>query len=995
MSMIELNYPSNIAGVQITPLWTYLTAAVHDKNFFVQDSYVYPPIKKPLGMTGVASNDVVSVDIYQGEILYKGPSRGLDGAQRIASVVPVDGTFEYLLPSLQVGPIHLTAVGYDNLNNELVRNRLDFLTTNWAIFLWGFYTIIRQDAPAINRMLNPHLCQSLIGVPDIQAWYLTLTHTPLADWPSTEAGRAVTRGALQALYGDHTSRKAILDHLKAVFGSLPVLQDPDGWVLGGTDYRGSGTTVAVTGASVDVGVDPLFVEVRSDVLRAPVPATDYGYTGTVITLNDVSNIYSGDSPVFELQVLDTTFDIDDWVGVTPYATSFDVDVWQNSDPLFGATLSVFASPTATGGAYWKPVAGDRDATAQNLVAAWNATIAPVYFLTATFLGSPGRIQVSGDVAAAGGADFFKNLTIRKGGSNPTLCMISISESRPLEASAGDIIGVSALGNGEIAESPSLFLGATKTGLRHTLSGTVTEDGDSLPHGAAGSDVAQTLYWLLEAYLVVDSFTGADALLDSDGSLTGYAGHYFLLTSHPILDFVSATKNGSTIVPTVYPPTVVDIGLTTPTLTDAYDISYYRRPFQELRDSVDRAGSILWSPSINLENGLLAGGTRTNRLYTESINILSSSAITMSASGMDEINSVWGRSGSGELLRDVACYATDMYVTGDIFSENQTVSIGRDEVTITTITKIPYVGDRIFFSPPLKEKHYYGEDVYIPDTQVLPTLQVLNVLDFAEPQAQGIEIPVGKSVFLDLVDNMFRDTVRKVYVQVSDSPTSGFSDWTELPYPYRLRRAAIDPMGDPAAIGDEYTPWVQSFGSSAYTISYNAASGDTPPGMFPVGSTRISGASASETDGVQKVFPRGCRIDGSYLSFWCRGSGTQGTCYLDLSRKVPMDAEGAQALEFSVPFTKPGSEWTLVVLDLSSIPATERPDIRTLRFRCPVSGYIDVSGIYGERIHRYYGLKLVVYNSRSRADYILTRLGVRTLIDREHPLWAKDVATPGV
>jgi len=971
MSYLEMYPPKSISGVPILPLWGTLTAAVHDGNFYYKDKYTFPPITRPTQITGACSTDITLIDVYLGE-WYGSP---VDRTNRIATVTPVSGTYEFYLPRCSPGMIKLTAVGYNSLHEIVATVRLDFLTANWAILLWGFYAVVLSSIGEIDVLLHPWLSQNKVRLQEILRDYLPLTRTPQVDWETIESARAITRGALQALYANHTTRKAILDYLKAWFGSLPLLENPDGWYLGGTDYREAinlSATIGVSGAAANT---PVSYTVISDTFRNVISNASISVVGKTITVTSTGETYPGAAPIFEIDLLSTQFTDGDSIVVANYVQ--DSLAWPETPTTETVNdTEIIASSTSNTSQYWQYTA-NLATTVANFVSAWNRTISPVHNLTAAYVGNYGRVLIIG---TSKNPDTYSRKCVYKSGPYPDLCPIRILPTRMWSVSPGDTITVTTVATGAVSDYGSLFLAQDKSDQVQSSYGTVTLYNDSLPFGQQETYIRVNEYWELDSYTYSIVMHGTEAEQDLAGDITKVAGAWYFRLPVPCQSILSVSVSGTPISTTFIDPDVVVIGSNQPGSSTEYTITAKRRPDMEAQEATDRARSVQYPAVAHIEKR-----PQYSVLYASDLQVMSATDLSYTATMMKNVDGVWARDKCSHLLVDSDCGATSWYVESGVFSVGDIISCGRDTVTITQVTAVPYIGDIVTFEPGTLEKHYRGEYVYIPDTIATPTLELSTPLDMMYPASIGLPVPINAGVYLDLFDSQFGPTERKVYISQSDSLNSGWTSWTESPYPYLLRPASIDPMCDPSKTST-YIPWGLSYGASGtYTISYL---NDQPAGELNVGCMRISGGSASTTIGVEKRFPRSFN-PGTSITFYAKGSGTSGTCYIDLSSIVPLNTT-ASDLGYKFAFAKPGASWTKITVDISSIPESVRKNIRIVRFRSTVSGTLDVFGLFPGTVYRYAKIKIVATGTRRREDYVLSRIGVHTF----HTRHFRNVLNPG-
>jgi len=962
-SSVSINYPTTIQGVPIDPLWWTLVDLIHDNNFYYKDRYVFPVLAKPIMLYGAVSSDVVGVDIYRGSDII--PS------EKIASLYPENNVISFLLPKCSVGSIELNARAYNSLNEEVARTRVYLLTTYWATLLWPFYCELRKEQTHIDRILHPRLSQDYIGVPDIEANFLTITKTPKVDWDNLDSARAVTKMALQGLYTGDITPKGLKDYIAAYFGSLPVIKDPTGWVLGGDDYSRSATLSGTVGASANLALPLQAYSMYSSMYESVVPTADYTVGGTgLVTVTSTAHIYPGCYPVFDLEVLDWTFLPGDYIALTRTATASS-SVWDES------STSILTDSKIICGVNWAPSGGSILNTATSIASAWNTVITPNYFLTATVFEAPGRIKITGS-----GVDpsFFQDIGIIKGGSYPDLVMVKITRSKTNDISGSDVLNLSGLGNGQIQDYGSLFLGTTKGQQRHILEGTVSFTGNAQSYHESGSSIYINDYWKLDSYTVTDTFTSLDVVLDSDGSVVASGNSYYKL-SYPILSSVSYDFGATSLV--VVPPDIVDLGITPPSTGT---ITYYRVPTREAIDATQQVIPSFFSPSVTVESPYVGPNDESKCIYAVDITECATGGIiAYTSAGLVEDSGVWTRTKASTVLKDSNCGDRNIFVPSGIFEVGDIVIVGRDRVTISSLETIQYVGDELTLSSGLLEKHYARENIYAPDDVLSHSLYTSTPLDLYNPTASGVFFPPNKGVYLDVVDSRFDTTARTISISKSDSELSGWTSWEELPYPYLISPAMLDPMGQD--LGGEYIAWHSSQGGGAYTVTTLAGSANTPTGHFPAGCLSIAGNSVANNIGVDKHFPQGCGL-GSNISFWVQNtSGASGTCYLDLSTRVPMDSEGTVQLENSFAFSKPASgSWNQVNIDISTIPSSSLGSIKTVRFRIPIAGTVLVASMYPERYYRYFKVGFDILGSKGRTDYVLSRIGIKTVTDPKHPVF---------
>jgi hypothetical protein len=980
VSLITLNYPDTIAGIQITPLWWNLVSYVHDKNFYYKDLYTFPILGNATVLTGTVSSDVVGIDVYRGSInksdSFQAGARGSIPAEKISSIIPINGAYTFLLPPCAPGEVEINAVAYDGTNREVARTRIGFVTTYWACLLWGLYVELMGEAPSLLKLLNPWLSQDYVGVPEIVSNFLPMARLPQVNWPSLDAARAVVRDALQSIYLHPISNGSLVNYTTDWLGSRSVLQDPTHWVLGGTDWRSSGSIAASVGASFSAGFPLLSTLLRSGAFTTPLPVADYTVDASGnVSLTSVSHTFHGSLPLFEIDILSFNFLSGDWLGVATYDTPF-TQAWTDYSP----TLSTPTKISTPGD--WSVSPMDRNGTAQSIVSAWNATIQPLYGLQATYLGSLGRITISG---SGGTLSDYSNIQILKGGPNPSLTPIKITRTRPIDFLDPDTVSINALGNGALQTYGALFLGRAGSPQRHILEGTVTAAGNSTPYRNGKSLLSLSETWVPPQDLTTIDIPLSSIAQDADGSRTGTVGHWYTRLPQALYSLESYDLNG--ITPVVVPPDVLDLGNTTPTASGS--VTYYPLPVEALNKEVARISPSFFVPEVEIDQPWVGPSTSSAVYYTEDLNAFSSGANWVdSYSGLVADSGVWTVGKTTALTQDSSCYDTSQYVPTGIFSVGDVVVVGRDRVTISSIQTIQYVGDRLYYTAGLQENHYAGEIIYVPD-DVLPKWIQSGTLDLLQP---GLPVPPGKNLLFDLVDELFGNTTRTVQIQWADSPSGFAGNWTTLDPPMQLLSSPLDAMGGPTSMGSEYQPWALSQSASGtYTVSPLYGTSNSVPGFYPSGCTRITGYSSSTTIGVQKSFPRGIPLSSDTLTFWARtGSASGGSCTIDFSQRVPLGSlEGATSLEYSIPWTAPasGNGWQQINVDISSIPLTIRTQISTIRFRVLQNlTWVDISMLYPQRYYRYFQVKILVYNTQSRVDYVLTRVGARTQVSKQYPAW---------
>ncbi len=979
MSLITLSYPEAIAGVEITPLWWSLVSLVHDKNFYYKDRYTFPLIGKPVLLYGTASNDVTGIDVYRGSVNSMDQSlggvRGSIPSEKIASVIPENGVYSVLLPPCAPGEVELNAIAYNNLNAEVARTRLAWVSTYWASLIWGWYVETMQEYPAIQRLLHPWLSQDYAGIPEIVSNFLPMTKLPQVAWSSLDSARAIVRDALQALYLFPVSQESLTNYCTDWLGSEAVLKDPTQWVLGGTDWRFEGQISAVPGASVSSGFPLLSTLLRSNAYTTTLPASDYTVSSSGdVTLTGSGNTYPGSYPSFEIDVLSSDFLSGDWVGVV----SYDVDplkAWTNYAPATTA-IATISTPT-----HWTAYANSRSNTADSIVSAWNTYITPVCGLQASRSGAPGRIAIT-----ASGSGDFSSFEVQKGGGNPDLTPLRVSRVRPINFADPDTVAVHSLGNGDLVTYNSMFLGRAGSPQRHILEGTITGTGDSQPYLNRRSALSLSEWWVPQQDQVTETFSYADIQVDTDGSITGVVGDQYIRVSQPIYSITSYSLDGAT--PVIVPPDILDLGSSSLDTTVSYSITYYPLAVNKITKAVGRISPSFFTPEVEIDQPWVGPETTDKVWYSGNLDDLSSAGSWVSSSsGLVSDAGVWTVSKASYILADSACYDSSQYVPIGVFSIGDIVTVGRDIVTITNIVTEQYVGDHLYYDQILQESHYAGESIYVPDSS-LPRYLESETLDLLEP---SLVFPPGKNILLDIVDSKFGDTVRSASVRWSSSSAGPWGAWEPLPATRLLLSSPLDPLAGPTSLGPEYQEWTLSQGAAGtYTTTPLYGTANSVPGFYPSGCLRISGYSSDATLGIQKSFPRGCQISARTISLWARSSGAGGTCTLDLGQRVPLGAlEGPTALSYSLPWTAPGSGagWQQIDIDLSLVPAAALANTCTLRFRVTQNtGNVDVAMLYPQQFQRYFQVQVVVYNARSRTDYVLTRIGIRTEPSKKYPLW---------
>lgn len=987
MSLITLRYPEAIAGVEITPLWWSLVSLVHDRNFYYKDRYTFPIIGKPLLLTGTASADVAGVDVYRGSVnsydQFQGGGRASIPSEKISSVIPEDGVYSFLLPPCAPGEVEINVIAYDSLNKEVARTRLAWVSTYWASLIWGWYVEAMWEYPGIQKVLHPWLSQDYVGVPEILSNFLPIARLPQVEWPSLDSARAVVRDALQSLYYFPISKRSLTGYTTDWLGSLTVLRDPNTWILGGTDWRFHVELPVTVGASGDAGFPLLTTLVRSGALTTEIPGTDYSVSGAgVVTVTASGNVYPGSYPLFEVDVLSFDFQVGDWIGVAEYSTGW-TSAWTDSSPSLDTPTKITAVVSGPSSTQWAIAVGDRDATAQNIVTAWNSTLEPLYFLHATYLGVPGRILISG-VAGGSSLDDYKKFEVLKGGPNPILTPIKVSRAKPINLSGPDTISVNALGNGAISDYHALFLGKEGSPQRHILEGTIAGVGESHPYKNLGSVVSMSYEWLNEASLIEWDIPFSSILQDTDGQVTGTSGDWYVRLPSPLFSLSSYSLN--LVTPVVVPPDVLDLGAATPDSSVPYSVSYYPLPVELLDKAISRITPSFFTPQTRIDQPWVGPSTLDTTWYSGALTAFGSGGAWVdTAVGLSESNDTWTVEKATALIQDSSCYESFQYVPSGVFEVGDTVVVGRDQVSITSIETLQYVGDKLTYDQILQESHYAGEEIYVPDSELTRSLQSV-VLDLLFP---GIPFPPGKRILLDIVDSLFGDTYKQVQIRRASSPSGTWTDWENFDPPMQILPAPLDAMAGPTSMGPEYKLWkVSEGGSGAYSVTPLYGAANSVPGLYPSGCIQITGSSVNTAYGVEKTFPRGCRLSSPTLSFWVRSTGS-GTAYIDFSTSVPMGSlEGSSTLTYSIPWTLPasGSTWVQTNVDVSSIPEADLLQIRTIRFRSSVAGSMDISMLYPSEFFQYFQIKIQVYNAHSRVDYVLSRVGVRTEVDTAYPSW---------